>query len=91
MNWSVTTNSPSPISALSEPDALGPMIRRTPSSFIAQTFARYGICAGGSSWFGPWRGRNATLRPPISPIVNGPDGFPYGVSTSTVSTSSRNE
>ena len=54
------------------------MTRRTPSSFIAQTFARYGICAGGSSCVGPCRGRNATRLPPTSPIVNGPDGFPYG-------------
>jgi hypothetical protein len=67
------------------------MIRRTPSSFIAQTFALNGIACGGSSWFKPWRGRNATLPPPMSPIVKGADGFPYGVSTSTWSTSSRNE
>ncbi len=66
------------------------MIRRTPSSFIAHRFARYGICAGGSSWSRPWRGRNATRLPPISPIANGADGFPYGVATSTSSTSSRN-
>jgi hypothetical protein len=31
------------------------------------------------------------LVPPISPIMKGADGFPYGVSTSTCSTSSRNE
>jgi hypothetical protein len=29
--------------------------------------------------------------PPISPIVIGADGFPYGVSTSISSTSSRKE
>ena len=67
------------------------MIRRTPSSLMAQTFARYGIACGGSSCFRPCRGRNATRRPPTSPIVKGADGFPYGVSTSTCSTSSRNE
>ena len=67
------------------------MIRRTPSAFIAQTFALYGIACGGSSWFRPWRGKKATLFPPMPPIVKGADGFPYGVSTSTRSTSSRNE
>ena len=50
------------------------MIRRTPSSFMAQTFARYGIACGGSSWSRPWRGRKATRLPPTSPIVNGADG-----------------
>jgi hypothetical protein len=52
------------------------MMRRTPSSFIPHTFARYGMACGGSSWFRPWRGRKATLLPAISPMVKGADGFP---------------
>ena len=67
------------------------MIRRTPSSFIPQTFARYGIACGGSSWLRPWRGRKATRLPSSSPSTNGAEGLPYGVSSSTSSTSSRNE
>ena len=67
------------------------MIRETPSSFIAHRFARYGTRWGGNSCFVPWRGRNATRRPPISPITTGAEGLPYGVSTSTDSAPSRNE
>src|SRR2546427_2250130 len=44
----------------------------------------------GSAWLRPWRGRKATHFPPISPITNGADGLPYGVLSSTSSTSSRN-
>src|SRR5205807_1682310 len=65
--------------------------RRTPSSRIAQTFARYGILCGGSSCRRPWRGRNATCVPSISPTTIGAEGFPYGVDRSISSTSARNE
>ena len=39
----------------------------------------------------PCRGRNATRRPPTSPIVRGAEVAPYGVSIVTSSTSSRKE
>ena len=61
---------------MSAPEAFGPMILRTPSSFIAHTFARYGIACGGSSCLRPWRGRNATWLPSISPTTNGAEGLP---------------
>src|SRR5437773_10907101 len=61
------------------------MIRRTPSSRIAQTLARYGIRCGGSSCSRPCRGRNGTPVPLISTTTSGDDGLPYGVASSTSS------
>ena len=79
------------MSARSEPEAHGPKMARTPSSRRAQALARYGTRWGGSEWSRPWRGRNATRRPPTSPIVTGAAGGPNGVSTTTSSTSSSSE
>jgi len=39
----------------------------------------------------PCRGRNATRRPPTSPMVRGAEVAPYGVSIVTSSTSSRKQ
>ena len=77
------------MSRRSDPAALGPNRRVTPRSFIAQTLARYGTRCGGNSWSLPCRGRNATRRSPIVPIVIGALGGPYGVSIVTSSGSSR--
>jgi len=49
MAWSETTNVFGAMSRRSDPAALGPNRRVTPSSFIAQTFARYGTRCGGNS------------------------------------------
>src|SRR4051812_37339798 len=49
------------------------------------------MACGGSSGFTPWRGRKAARLPPPSPRGEGADGLPYGVSSSTCPTSSRNE
>jgi hypothetical protein len=39
-NWSHRTNVPGESSGFKDPHADGPTIRRTPTSFIAQMFAR---------------------------------------------------
>ena len=74
--WSDTTKVLGGMSRRSDPAALGPKSLRTPSSFIAQTFARYGTRCGGNSWSFPCRGRNATRRSPIVPIVIAALGAP---------------
>ena len=89
-NWSHTTKSPGWMCGCSEPAANGPSSARTPSSFIAHTFARYGTVCGGNWWRAPWRGMKATRVSPSVPITTGAAGSPYGVTTSTSSTSSRN-
>ena len=65
----------------SEPAAHGPITWRTPSIRIAQRLARAGTRAGAYSWLRPWRGMNATRRPPTSAIVTGALGAPNGVSS----------
>ena len=45
----------------------------------------------GASWCAPCRGTKATQRPATSPIEIGPDGSPYGVSTTCSVASGRNE
>src|SRR4051812_8598223 len=73
--WFDTTNVFGAISRRSDPAALGPNSRATPSSFIAHTLARYGTRCGGESGAFPRRGREAPRRPPtLSVGVGGPGG-----------------
>src|SRR3990172_7704125 len=62
-------------------------MRRTPSSRRAHTFALWLIRCGGIACPVPWRARKATSVNPIRPIRTGPEGFPYGVSTSSADAS----
>ena len=52
------------------------MTALTPNARIAQTFARYGTPCGGIVCRRPWRGRNATERPPTSARKKLSDGAP---------------
>jgi hypothetical protein len=78
-SWSGRTNAPGPSSRRRPPTAHGASTWRTPISRRAHRLARYGMRWGGNRWSRPCRGRNATRRPPMSAIVIGSDGCPYGV------------
>ena len=89
LNTTTKMFSPAPNPANSAFHGAEPNTLVTPRACIAHTLARYGTRCGACSWFGPWRGRKATVRSPTLPIATGAAGGPKGVSTVTSVTSSR--
>ena len=76
------------ISSCRLPTALTETTRSTPNCLNAWMLAWEFSSVGDMRWPVPCLGRNAAVTPPISPMVIGPLGSPYGVESVTSRTPS---